>query len=154
MKLSRFRLKRDAAPEPSPLGEPPSVLGPDLTAYGWLESSGEVHVHGIVAGDLAAPRVTVGPSGYVEGTVIAEEATVHGRVYGRLIAPTVVVEATAIIEGPVIHHTISVASGATVHGRTPWRPVNYFRERLYQTQGDGYEHVHEARERVRAAHDG
>ncbi len=113
---------------------PPSVLGRDLTVRGRLDSTGEVQVHGVVAGDINARKVTLWEDGYVEGSVHAEEAHIHGRFSGKAVARTVVIGVTAIIEGQIFHHTIDMAKGAQVSALLPWRPVNYFDQLARQLQ--------------------
>ncbi len=114
--------------------DPPSVLGRHLTVRGRLDSTGEVQVHGVVAGDINARKVTLWQDGYVEGNVLAEEAHIYGQLSGRATARTVVIGVTAIIEGQIFHHTIDMAKGAQVNARLPWRPVNYFEQIALQLQ--------------------
>jgi hypothetical protein len=38
----------------------------------------------------------------------------------------VTLESTAEIEGKVFHHHVTVARGAKIDARMPWRPLNYF----------------------------
>lgn len=116
---------------------PLSVLGHEMTVYGRLDSTGEIHVHGIVSGDISAPKVTLWPDGYVEGKIMAVEAHIHGHLRGRAIARTVVIGASATIEGQVFHHKIDMAKGAHVDARFPWRPVNYFEQLDQQFQQNG-----------------
>ncbi len=113
---------------------PVSVLGREMTVYGRLDSTGEVHVHGIVSGDINAPKVTLWPDGYVEGNILAGEAHIHGHLRGRAIARMVVIGASATIEGQVFHHKIDMAKGAHIDARFPWRPVNYFEQLDQQLQ--------------------
>ena len=116
---------------------PGSVLGREMTVYGRLDSTGEVHVHGIVSGDINAPKVTLWPDGYVEGKILAREAHIHGHLRGRAIARMVVIGASATIEGQIFHHEIDMAKGVHVGARFPWRPVNYFEQLDQQLQRNG-----------------
>jgi cytoskeletal protein CcmA (bactofilin family) len=124
-----------AAPRRSPLAPrsiddratlPASHLGRALTVYGRLESGGEIHVHGNVMGRIDADRLVIAHGGCVEGDVVAREVHVSGRLTGRIFAVDVTLEASAEVKGRVFHHTISVAKGAHIDGRMPWRPPNYF----------------------------
>lgn len=114
-----------------------SVLGREMTVYGRLDSTGEIHVHGFVSGDICAPKVTLWPDGCVEGKILAGEAHIHGHLRGRAIARMVVIGATATIEGQVFHHKIDMAKGAHIDARFPWRPVNYFEQLDQQLQQNG-----------------
>ena len=113
-------------PEPAPAEERPSVLGPGVQIEGVLEIDGEIVVGGLVRGRIAALKVTIAAGGYVEGDIIARDVVIGGRLNGRVFAPNVAVEASADVEGRVFHTQISVAQGARVNGRMPWRPISYF----------------------------
>jgi cytoskeletal protein CcmA (bactofilin family) len=105
---------------------PSSFLGPGVGIQGALEINGELVVSGQVHGRIAAVRLVIAAGGYVEGDVIANEVVIAGRLNGRVFAPTVVIEEQAEIEGRIFHTNVTVARGARVTGRMPWRPINYF----------------------------
>lgn len=119
----------------------PSVIGPELTIEGRIVSSDEVQVYGTVVGDILANRVVLCPGCQVEGNVVAREACIRGQFRGRVFAFDVEVGMTAVVEGRIFHHRLSMAAGARVDGRMPWRPVNFF-ERIDLDQERGsHEHV-------------
>ncbi len=105
---------------------PPSFLGPGVGIRGALEIKGELIVSGMVKGRIEALRLVIAADGYVEGDIIAREVVIAGRLNGRVFAPTVSIEASAEIEGRIFHTVVTVAKGARVVGRMPWRPPNYF----------------------------
>ena len=107
----------------------PSVVGRSAGIRGVLEVDGELVVSGLVRGRIAALRLVIAEGGSVEGDVIAREVVINGRMNGRVFAPTVSIGAHAEVEGRIFHTNITVARGARVSGRMPWRPINYF-ERL------------------------
>ena len=45
---------------------------------------------------------------------------------GRVFALNVTLESSAEITGRVFHNTITVARGARIDARMPWRPPSYF----------------------------
>jgi cytoskeletal protein CcmA (bactofilin family) len=97
----------------------PSRLGRALTVTGRLDIDGELQVYGFVFGRI---------NGYIEGDVAARDVWIGGRLNGRVFALNVTLYETAKIEGRIFHHSASVARGATIDGRMPWRPINYFDE--------------------------
>jgi cytoskeletal protein CcmA (bactofilin family) len=105
---------------------PPSMLGPGVGISGALEIDGELVISGAVRGRIAAFRLVIAADGYVEGDIIAREVVIIGRLHGRVFAPTVSIEASAQIEGRIFHTNVTVARGARMVGRMPWRPVSYF----------------------------
>jgi cytoskeletal protein CcmA (bactofilin family) len=114
----------------------PSHLGTALRIDGHLESEGALHIHGHVSGRIDADHLIIEESGAVEGDVLATDVKVAGRFSGRIFAPNVAVEATADVQGRIFHTTVTVARGAKVDGRMPWRPAQYFEtlEELPETQ--------------------
>jgi len=105
---------------------PAAHLGRALTVTGVLDTDGEVHVAGKVLGQINADRLVVTSSGYVEGDVIARDVRILGRFNGRVFAFSVTLDSTADIIGRIFHHIATVAQGARIDGRMPWRPLNYF----------------------------
>ena len=127
--MSNFRSRALAGRHPHRNAETsPSRLGSAIKVNGKLETDGELQVHGIVLGRINADRLFVGIGGYVEGDVAAREVQIGGHFNGRVFAFNVTLDHTAKIEGRIFHHTANVARGASIDGRMPWRPLNYFDE--------------------------
>jgi cytoskeletal protein CcmA (bactofilin family) len=101
-------------------------LGRALTVKGVVDSEGEIHVHGHVLGRINADCLVVNSGGSVEGDIIAREVRIGGRMNGRVFAFNVTLDSSADVTGRVFHHTVSVAKGARIDGRMPWRPLNFF----------------------------
>jgi cytoskeletal protein CcmA (bactofilin family) len=105
---------------------PPSRLGKALTVRGLVDTGGELHVLGNVEGRINADRIVVGNGSTVEGDIVARDVRIEGRLIGRVFALNVAVESSADVKGRIFHNTVSVAFGARVDGRMPWRPLNFF----------------------------
>jgi cytoskeletal protein CcmA (bactofilin family) len=105
---------------------PPSFLGPRTGVAGTLEVDGALVISGRVKGRITAQSLVIAAGGHVEGDIVAEEVVISGRLNGRVFAPTVRVEDGAEVEGRIFHTQVTVARGAHVAGRMPWRPISYF----------------------------
>jgi cytoskeletal protein CcmA (bactofilin family) len=103
-----------------------SHLARALTVKGVLDTDGELFVLGQVVGRINADRLVVVPGGYVEGDVVARDVLIGGRFNGRVFALNVTLDASADVTGRIFHHTVTVAKGARVDARMPWRPPSYF----------------------------
>ncbi|GAA0542407.1 cytoskeletal protein CcmA (bactofilin family) [Rhizomicrobium palustre] len=103
-----------------------SRLGRGLKVTGTIDMQGDITVEGSVTGRINAERVVLGTESHVEGDVVAREVHVEGRFSGRIFALNVTVESSANVTGRIFHNTLSVAKGARIDGRMPWRPPNYF----------------------------
>lgn len=122
-------------PRGGEVSDVPSHLGKALTIKGRLDTTGAIHIYGNVHGRITADRLVLGAVGYVEGDVVANDVRIGGRFAGRIFARNVTLDGSADVTGRIFHHTATVAKGARIDGRMPWRPLNYF-ERL--------EHLREA----------
>ncbi len=103
-----------------------SHLGRAITVNGVLDTDGELRIHGHVLGRINAERIVIAAGGSVEGDVVATDALIEGRLNGRVFALNVTLESSADVTGRVFHNTITVARGARIDARMPWRPPSYF----------------------------
>lgn len=103
-----------------------SHLSKAITIKGDLESDGELQIYGNVSGQVCADRLVVGAGGYLEGDVIARDVHIEGRMEGRIFALNVTLDSSAEVNGRIFHNTITVAKGARIDARMPWRPPSYF----------------------------
>ncbi len=94
----------------------PSVLSPDLTVTGNIQTQGDIQIEGTVEGDIRAHQLIVGETATIRGEIVAEEVVVNGRVVGRVRGLKVRLTATARVEGDIIHKTIAIESGAHFEG--------------------------------------
>ncbi len=95
----------------------PSLLGPDLVVEGRLSGAGEVHVDGRVIGEVRLGRLTLGESGFVEGSIEAEHVDIRGRVVGTIQAISVRISASSHVEADITHQQLSMEAGAFFQGR-------------------------------------
>ena len=105
---------------------PASHLGQTFTAKGYLDTDGDLQIDGQVFGRICADRLIVGAGGYVNGDVIARDVLIVGRLEGRIFALNVALESSAEVAGRIFHHEVTVAKGARIDARMPWRPPSYF----------------------------
>ena len=105
---------------------PVSKLGKAISVHGELETDGELHIQGRVAGRINAGTLVIAGDGYVEGDIVARDVRIDGRLNGRIFAVNVTLAKSADVSGRVFHNTVTVARGARFEGRMPWRPINYF----------------------------
>ena len=112
----------DASPSPS-AGErkapkPASLISQDLTLEGGVVGEGELHVDGVIRGDVRVGRLTLGDTGHIEGSVQAETVDIRGRIIGTITAKQVRLFGTAYVDGDITHEQLSVETGAFFQGRS------------------------------------
>ena len=118
------RAAASAAPqplEPAAVRRSPtavSVIGKDITIEGSIAGEGEVHIDGVVRGDVRVGRLSIGESGHVEGTVAAELVEVRGKVVGAVTAKQIRLFASAHVDGDITHEQLAMETGASFQGRS------------------------------------
>ena len=94
----------------------PSIISPDLTVLGNLQTEGDLQIEGIVEGDIRAHLLTIGENATIKGEVVAEDVVVNGHVVGRIRGQKVRLAATGRVEGDILHKTIAIEAGAHFEG--------------------------------------
>jgi cytoskeletal protein CcmA (bactofilin family) len=89
-----------------------SVLAADTHLTGSVTSDGDLHIDGIVNGDVTARSVSLGPAATVIGTVAAAEIVLAGTCHGALRAETVTLRPTARVHGEIICRVLKREPGA------------------------------------------
>jgi cytoskeletal protein CcmA (bactofilin family) len=100
--------------------ESTALIGPSIRIKGELSAREPLVIAGHVDGsvEVEGHQVTIVESGNVTATVQADTIVVAGTVNGILNAASrIIVRATAVIEGDLSAPSVSLADGATVHGR-------------------------------------
>ncbi|GGF27328.1 hypothetical protein GCM10011611_36720 [Aliidongia dinghuensis] len=91
-----------------------SILAADFQITGSLRSDGEIHIDGIVNGDVEASAITVGQTGTVIGNLYADRVTIAGTVHGLVSASHVSLLKTARVHADVRCHAFDSAPGAVL----------------------------------------
>ena len=95
-------------------------IGPSIHITGSVTASEPLTIAGHVDGTIAVDghALTVDVGGRVQASVTAHTIVIGGSVNGRLNAGArIVVRETATIEGDLSAPAVSLADGATVHGK-------------------------------------
>jgi len=105
----------------------PSIVSRDMRVTGNLDTPGEVHVEGIVDGDISCAKLTIGATGAVNGHILAGTVRVHGKVQGEINAEEVFILNGSTVQGDVVQTLLEIAPGASFEGairrRTPPAPA-------------------------------
>jgi cytoskeletal protein CcmA (bactofilin family) len=114
--FSKSNNRRDNQASQKPEVGVPSILSTDMVVTGNLASSGEVHLNGVVRGDVDARLLTIGETAEVRGNVSADTVRVSGAVIGSIRAREVILTRSARIEGDIYHDILSMEAGARLEG--------------------------------------
>lgn len=95
-----------------------SVLANDITVEGNVIGEGELHVDGVIRGDVRVLRLSVGETGHIEGSVVAEALENRGRIVGSITAKQVRLMGSCFVDGDITHEQLTMESGAFFQGRS------------------------------------
>src|SRR3989442_13368503 len=95
-------------------------IGPSIRIKGDVTATEPLTIAGHVDGtiEVKGHALTVTQEAHLNATITAETVVIGGRVKGRVLGATrIVVGNTATVEGDLSAPAISLADGATLHGR-------------------------------------
>ena len=95
----------------------PSLLSAGMQVTGDIASDGEVQIDGNLSGDIRCAKLTIGETGRINGSVIADDCLVHGEVIGQIRSDAVTLSRSSHVEGDVLHDTLAIEPGARLEGR-------------------------------------
>jgi cytoskeletal protein CcmA (bactofilin family) len=94
------------------------MIAEDVTIEGNVTGDGELHVDGVIRGDVRVARISIGETGLVEGAIQADLLEARGRVIGSVSAKQVRLFATAHVDGDITHEQLMMEAGAYFQGRS------------------------------------
>ena len=95
-----------------------NTIGKGTFLEGNVETYGNIRIEGKVTGNVKSKsKVALGPSSFVQGNVVAQNADLEGEVKGRIdVAELLVLKATAVIHGDISTGKLVVEPGAIFNG--------------------------------------
>lgn len=121
--LAPMKIEPSPAPTPTDSGaarksKVATLIAEHMTVEGGLAGDGELHVDGVIRGDVRVNKLTIGESGHVEGTITAESVENRGRIVGAVTAKQVRLYTTAYVDGDITHEQLAMELGAFFQGRS------------------------------------
>ncbi len=110
-----------AAPQAGRPAVQHSIIPAGLTVTGDLLSTGDLHVEGVIHGNITCRALTLVGQPVVEGSVEAEAIRIAGRFEGNVRARKVTLTNSARMTGDIQYETLEVESGAWFEGKTSRR---------------------------------
>lgn len=95
-----------------------NTIGKGTFLEGNVETYGNIRIEGKVTGNVKSKsKVALGPSSFVQGNVMAQNADLEGEVKGRIeVSELLVLKATAVIHGDIVTGKLVVEPGAVFNG--------------------------------------
>jgi cytoskeletal protein CcmA (bactofilin family) len=101
-----------------------SIIASDVEITGNLLAKVDLHIDGIVQGDVTCGALVQGESSVINGKVIAESARLSGKIEGSIEARELIIEASARIAGDVTYENLTIAPGGQVEGKFKHRSAS------------------------------
>jgi cytoskeletal protein CcmA (bactofilin family) len=96
-----------------------TIIGPDTTLYGELNTKGTVRIDGVLEGNLSAEWVIVGEKGCINGDVTARGMVVGGKVIGISRSSDVVeIKQKGEVVGEIYTTNLIIMEGAVFEGHS------------------------------------
>jgi cytoskeletal protein CcmA (bactofilin family) len=118
-------MKIETSPTPTPAdpngARKPKVatlVAENMTIEGGVTGDGELHIDGVVRGDIRVAKLTIGETGHVEGTITCESVENRGRIVGAVTAKQVRLYSSAYVDGDITHEQLAMELGAFFQGRS------------------------------------
>jgi cytoskeletal protein CcmA (bactofilin family) len=95
-----------------------TIIGPDTSVLGDLETAGFTRVDGSMCGDLVSRgRIIVGERARMKSNISGTFVTIGGVVYGNVLASeSLVILSTGLVMGDIITTRIKAEEGCLIHG--------------------------------------
>jgi cytoskeletal protein CcmA (bactofilin family) len=106
-----------SAPEKTGKSSVPSIISTNLTITGNMKTDGDVQIDGTIDGDVHSKQMTLGESGVVNGSIVADLARISGTVNGAITARVVELGRSAKITGDINHYSLAIEPGAFIQGQ-------------------------------------
>jgi cytoskeletal protein CcmA (bactofilin family) len=96
-----------------------TIIGPNTSVSGDIETGGFTRVDGSVRGNVTAKgRVVIGEKARMKSNVSGTAITIGGVVYGNVIASEqLIILSTALVLGDIITRRIQADEGCLIHGK-------------------------------------
>ncbi len=119
--IEKGRLEEDKGSQAASRPERPSaehsIIPADLKITGDLVSPGDIHVEGVIHGNITCRTLTLTGQPVVQGSVKAETVRVSGTFNGKVEAKKVVLTKGAKMVGEIYYETLEVEAGASFEGK-------------------------------------
>lgn len=94
------------------------IVGEGVEITGKVDVPGSLEVHGKIIGEVRAGKIEVGPTGRIEGRMVAEGLELHGYASDFLsVSRRLAVRSTATVVGTISYRNIEIESGASIRGK-------------------------------------
>ena len=119
--IEKGRIEENKTSQATPRPEKPSaehsIIPADLKITGDLVGPGDIHVEGVIHGNITCRTLTLTGQPVIKGSVKAETARVCGTFDGKIEAKKVTLTKAARMTGEIYYETLEIEPGAFFEGK-------------------------------------
>jgi cytoskeletal protein CcmA (bactofilin family) len=93
-----------------------TIIGEGIDFSGEVNTEGNIHVDGIMRGNIKAQEVVVGPKGDFDGEITADILIVNGNIKGKFNIKNLQVRKNGVLQGKIKYEVIIIEAGGKVLG--------------------------------------
>ena len=93
-----------------------TIIGEGIDFSGEVNTEGNIHVDGLMKGNIKAQEVVVGPKGDFDGEITADILIVNGNIKGKFNIKNLHVRKNGVLQGKIKYDVIIVESGGKILG--------------------------------------
>ncbi|MCS7028795.1 MAG: polymer-forming cytoskeletal protein [Bacteroidia bacterium] len=95
-----------------------NIIGLGTTIEGNIDAQGDIRIDGKIVGNIVSKsKVVIGPTGFVEGNIIARNAEIAGETVGKVnVEELLTLKNTANVNGDITTSKLMVETGANFSG--------------------------------------
>ncbi len=93
-----------------------SIIGIGMDFTGEINTEGDVHIDGIVKGNIKADEVVIGMDGNFNGEIQCNILKINGKISGKFMVSSLQVCSDGLLEGKAKYEEITVERGGRVQG--------------------------------------
>ena len=93
-----------------------TIIGEGIDFSGEVNTEGNIHVDGLMKGNIKAQEVVVGPKGDFDGEITADILIVNGNIRGKFNIKSLQVRKNGVLHGKIKYDVIIVEAGGRILG--------------------------------------
>ncbi|MDA9558693.1 polymer-forming cytoskeletal protein [Alphaproteobacteria bacterium] len=93
-----------------------TIIGEGIDFSGEVNTEGNIHLDGLMRGNIKAQEVVIGPMGDFDGEITADILIVNGNIRGKFNIKSLQVRKNGVLHGKIKYDVIIVEAGGRVLG--------------------------------------
>ena len=93
-----------------------TIIGEGIDFSGEVNTEGNIHIDGLMRGNIKAQEVVIGPEGDFDGEITADVLIVNGAIKGKFNIKNLEVRKNGVLQGKIKYDVVIVEAGGRIIG--------------------------------------